>query len=63
MEVTADGSPVDVYRLLPPDGEAEIVYAAVPPGASILELGSGAGRVTHPLLEFRAMLSRGTRPP
>ena len=50
MEVTADGSPVDVYLLLPPDGEAEIVHAAIPPGASILELGSGAGRVTHPLL-------------
>ena len=52
MEVTADGSPVDVYLLLPPDGEAEIVHAAVPPGASILELGSGAGRVTHPLIEL-----------
>lgn len=52
MEVTADGSPVDVYLLLPPNGEAEIVHAAVPPGASILELGSGAGRVTHPLIEL-----------
>jgi SAM-dependent methyltransferase len=52
MEVTADGSPVDVYLLLPPNGEAEIVHAAVPPDASILELGSGAGRVTHPLLEL-----------
>jgi SAM-dependent methyltransferase len=26
------------------------VHAAVPPGASILELGAGAGRVTHPLV-------------
>ncbi|MFB9684621.1 methyltransferase domain-containing protein [Amycolatopsis plumensis] len=52
MEVTADGSPVDVYLLLPPDGEAEIVHAAVPPSASILELGSGADRVTHPLIEL-----------
>jgi len=31
-------------------GEPEIVHAAVPPGASILELGAGAGRVTHPLV-------------
>ncbi|KDN17927.1 class I SAM-dependent methyltransferase [Amycolatopsis rifamycinica] len=52
MEVTADGSPVDVYLLLPPNGEAEIVHAAVPPDASILELGSGAGRVTHRLIEL-----------
>ncbi len=50
MEVTADGSPVDVYLLLPPNGEAEIVHAVIPPNASILELGSGAGRVTHALV-------------
>jgi SAM-dependent methyltransferase len=31
-------------------GEPEIVHAAVPAGASILELGAGAGRVTHPLV-------------
>ncbi|MEV6449481.1 hypothetical protein [Amycolatopsis sp. NPDC051716] len=58
MEVTADGSPVDVYLLLPPNGEAEIVHAAVPPDASILELGSGAGRVTHPLLELGHQVRR-----
>ncbi|MEV4050989.1 class I SAM-dependent methyltransferase [Amycolatopsis sp. NPDC049688] len=52
MEVTTDGSPVEVYLLLPPNGEAEIVHAAVPPDASVLELGSGAGRVTHPLAEL-----------
>ncbi|OXM58245.1 SAM-dependent methyltransferase [Amycolatopsis thailandensis] len=49
---TADGCPVEVYRLLPSDGEAGIVHAAVPEGASILELGSGAGRVTHALLDL-----------
>jgi SAM-dependent methyltransferase len=31
-------------------GEPEIVHAAVPAGASVLELGAGAGRVTHPLV-------------
>ena len=51
-QVTADGCHVEVYLLLPPNGEAEIVHAAVPPGASILELGSGSGRVTHPLLDL-----------
>ncbi|UOZ08842.1 class I SAM-dependent methyltransferase [Amycolatopsis sp. WQ 127309] len=48
--VTADGCAVDVYLLLPPGGEPGIVHAAAGPGASILELGCGTGRVTHPLL-------------
>ncbi|UMP02995.1 bifunctional 2-polyprenyl-6-hydroxyphenol methylase/3-demethylubiquinol 3-O-methyltransferase UbiG [Amycolatopsis sp. EV170708-02-1] len=49
---TADGCSVEVYRLLPPGDEPEIVHAAVPAGASILELGCGAGRITHALLEL-----------
>jgi SAM-dependent methyltransferase len=48
--ITPDGCAVDLYTLLPPMGEPGIVHAAVPAGASILELGAGAGRVTHPLL-------------
>jgi SAM-dependent methyltransferase len=52
MEITADGCSVEVYRLLPPAGEPEIVHAAVPAGSSILELGCGAGRVTHALMEL-----------
>ncbi|NBH05383.1 class I SAM-dependent methyltransferase [Amycolatopsis sp. SID8362] len=52
MDVTADGCSVEVYLLLPPSGEPEIVHAAIPPRASILELGSGPGRVTHPLLDL-----------
>ncbi|GLY36237.1 methyltransferase [Amycolatopsis sp. NBRC 101858] len=52
MDVTADGCSVEVYLLLPPAGEPEIVHAAVPAGASILELGCGTGRVTHPLVEL-----------
>jgi SAM-dependent methyltransferase len=39
-----------LYALLQPMGEPEIVHAAVPAGASILELGAGAGRLTHPLV-------------
>jgi len=43
---------VELYSLLPPMGEPEIVHAAIPAGAGILELGAGAGRVTHRLLEL-----------
>jgi len=49
-DVAPDGSPVEVYRRLPPAGEAELIHAAVQAGASILELGCGAGRVTHRLV-------------
>jgi SAM-dependent methyltransferase len=48
--ITPDGCAVELYRLLPPMGEPEVVHAAVPAGASILELGAGAGRVTHRLV-------------
>jgi hypothetical protein len=36
--ITPDGCAVDLYALLPPMGEPEIVHAAIPEGASILEL-------------------------
>jgi SAM-dependent methyltransferase len=48
--ITPDGCAVDFYRILPPMGEPEIVHGAIPAGAGILELGAGAGRVTHPLV-------------
>lgn len=48
--LTQDGCAVELYRRLPHDGEAEIVATAVPAGGSILELGSGPGRVTHALV-------------
>jgi SAM-dependent methyltransferase len=47
--VTEDASPVEVYRRLPETGEADLVASVVDPGSSILELGSGAGRVTNEL--------------
>jgi SAM-dependent methyltransferase len=43
---------VELYALLPPMGEPEVVHAAIPAGASILELGAGAGRMTHRLVEL-----------
>ncbi|MEU6772854.1 class I SAM-dependent methyltransferase [Streptomyces sp. NPDC046759] len=49
--ITPDGCAVELYGRLPVGGEPDIVAAAVPAGAHILELGSGVGRMTHPLLE------------
>ncbi|MCX4732759.1 bifunctional 2-polyprenyl-6-hydroxyphenol methylase/3-demethylubiquinol 3-O-methyltransferase UbiG [Streptomyces sp. NBC_01363] len=49
--ITPDGCAVELYRRLPVGDEPEVIAAAVPAGASILELGCGAGRVTRPLIE------------
>jgi SAM-dependent methyltransferase len=49
-EIAPDGSPVLLYARLPALGEPELVHEAVPPGAEILELGAGAGRITHELV-------------
>jgi SAM-dependent methyltransferase len=48
--ITPDGCAVDYYATLTPSGEPERIHAAIPEGASILELGSGSGRITHSLL-------------
>jgi SAM-dependent methyltransferase len=49
--ITADGCAVEVYRLLPPLGEAELISAAVPAAASVLDLGCGVGRIARGLVE------------
>ncbi|GHB30441.1 methyltransferase [Streptomyces viridiviolaceus] len=49
--ITPDGCAVELYSRLPVGDEPDIVAGAVPAGARILELGSGVGRVTRPLLE------------
>jgi SAM-dependent methyltransferase len=49
--IAPDGCAVDLYTRLVVGGEPDVIAGAVPAGASILELGSGVGRVTHPLLE------------
>lgn len=48
-EITPDGCAVDLYARLPVAGEPQVVAAAVPPPATLLELGCGAGRVTRSL--------------
>jgi SAM-dependent methyltransferase len=67
---TPDGCAVSLYERLPVGDEPSIIEAAIPSGASILELGCGVGRVTHPLIargfqltavdESTEMLSRVT---
>ncbi|TQM82882.1 methyltransferase family protein [Saccharothrix saharensis] len=52
MTTAPDGSPVEVYALLPPLGEAEVVHGVLPDGADVLDLGCGTGRVAHRLVEL-----------
>jgi SAM-dependent methyltransferase len=49
-ETAPDGSPVDLYAILPPLGEPELLHDSIPAGAEILELGCGTGRITHGLV-------------
>lgn len=48
--ITDDGCAVDVYLLVPAAGEPELIHAAVPDGASLLDLGAGVGRIADPLV-------------
>jgi SAM-dependent methyltransferase len=50
VEVTRDGSLVEVYRRLPAIGEAELIQRAIPAGATVLDLGCGTGRITRGLV-------------
>ncbi|MFE6055826.1 class I SAM-dependent methyltransferase [Kitasatospora sp. NPDC056446] len=47
--ITPDGCAVEVWSRLPVGDAPDVIEAAVPAGASILELGCGVGRMTHPL--------------
>jgi SAM-dependent methyltransferase len=50
--ITSDGCAVEVYRRLPAMGEAGLVHAVAGPGARILDLGAGTGRIADPLVEL-----------
>lgn len=49
--ITPDGCAVEVWSRLPVGDAPDVIEAAVPPGARILELGCGVGRMTHPLVD------------
>src|SRR3954451_10878288 len=52
VSVAPDGSPVEVYSRLPELGEGEVLESVLPEGASVLELGCGAGRITRQLVRL-----------
>lgn len=48
--VSADGSPLSLYLAIPAGETPQTIDAALPPRSSILELGSGPGRITRVLV-------------
>ncbi|SDU71095.1 class I SAM-dependent methyltransferase [Jiangella alkaliphila] len=50
--VSTDGSPLALYLAIPAGTAPTIVHDAVPAGSSILELGSGPGRLTRVLVAY-----------
>lgn len=48
--ITDDGCAVEFYATLKQNGEPELIHAAIPAHATILELGAGTGRITRGLI-------------
>jgi SAM-dependent methyltransferase len=48
-DITPDGSPVAVYLRLPAGDVPAMLHAAMAPGATVLDLGCGVGRLARPL--------------
>jgi SAM-dependent methyltransferase len=46
-----DGSPVEAFAVLPPGPAPELLDKVLPPAATVLDLGAGAGRIAHALVE------------
>jgi SAM-dependent methyltransferase len=49
-ELAPDGSPVEFYLRVPAMGEPELIHDTIAPGASVLDLGCGPGRIAGPLV-------------
>ena len=45
-----DGSPVEAFAVLPPGPAPDLLDGALPPAATVLDLGGGAGRIAHALV-------------
>lgn len=45
-----DGSPVGLYLAIGAMGEPELIHSVIPPGAALLDLGAGVGRIAHALV-------------
>jgi SAM-dependent methyltransferase len=44
-----DGSPVEAFAVLPPGPAPALLDVVLPPSATVLDLGAGAGRIAHAL--------------
>lgn len=49
--MTADGCPVELWASLPAGDIPALLLSAIRPAGAVLDLGAGAGRLTHPLAE------------
>ncbi|MGH2378555.1 MAG: class I SAM-dependent methyltransferase [Candidatus Limnocylindria bacterium] len=49
---TADDSPVGLYLAIGTEGEPELIHSVIPPGADVLDLGCGVGRIAHALIRL-----------
>ncbi len=47
-----DGSPVGAFAVLPPGPAPQLIDGALPPSATVLDLGCGAGRIAHALCDL-----------
>jgi SAM-dependent methyltransferase len=50
--IAPDGSPVGIYLAVPAGDTPTLIHEAIPADASILELGSGPGRITRVLIAY-----------
>ncbi|TNM61934.1 class I SAM-dependent methyltransferase [Streptomyces sp. NP160] len=51
-DTAPDGSAVELYARLPPGSDPELLHSRMPPGANILDLGAGTGRLADPLVDL-----------
>ena len=49
--ITSDGSLVEIYRRVSVTDEVDLITALGEPGSSVLDLGSGSGRIANPLAD------------